>query len=693
MEEAGWRIASGRLKLVTIPTRSTGTTSFLYVQIKLPSLTLILGLMLHDDFLPRYLGQRAQALLAAARWRPWLLAIAMMSFRVLVAAEPLEPTSSSAKHWAWQPVNPPVLPGWRATSSASTGATAIDHFIRATLGERQLDLSPPADRRTLMRRLSFDLHGVPPDPDDVVEFVADPDPLAYERLVDRLLNSPRYGERWARHWLDIAHYADTHGFERDQRRDHAWRYRDWVVSALNADLPYDEFLRDQIAGDVLRPHDPAAVIAAGFLAAGPWDFVGQAETPSPVLKRQARADDLDDLVTQVITATCGVTIQCARCHDHKLDPISQREYYGLWAVFAGVKRGDRALPTRDTEKVYGVVAESPAVIHNLARGNPEEPGEVVSPGVIDCLSHAGLPAIQAPLDTDAQRRIAIANWITHPAHPLVRRVLVNRLWHHHFGLGLVDTPSDFGLGGGQPSHPELLDWLADELLRKNWSIKSLQRTICLSATYRQQSTMKVAVAAAAGADKKGHPAQEFDSTNRLLWRQNPRRLDAESLRDAVLAVSGNLNLQMYGPGYRDFQYQEEYAPVYTYTTPDRPELWRRTIYRFVVRTTPHAFLTRLDCPDPANLTPVRTSTTTALQSLALLNNDFMLRQAELFARRIEAEMPKTDLRQRVERSFWLAFGRSPEVEEREVAERLAAQHGLHVVCRFLLNASEFVHVD
>ena len=257
---------------------------------------------------------------------------------------------SRRSHWAWQPLHHPVSPALPADLDL-LAVNEIDRFVLAKLHKHHLRLLPPADRRTLIRRLSFDLLGIPPTPEEVAAFVEDCEPRAVERLVDRMLASPHYGERWARHWLDIAHYADTHGFERDQRRDHAWHYRDWVIRALNADLPYDQFLRDQIAGDALRPDDPDAIAATGFLAAGPWDFVGQAETPSPVLKRLARADDLDDMVTQVMTATCGVTINCARCHDHKLDPISQREYYSLWAVFAGVKRGDRILSPAEQRRL------------------------------------------------------------------------------------------------------------------------------------------------------------------------------------------------------------------------------------------------------------------------------------------------------------------------------------------------------
>jgi len=866
-------------------------------------------------------------------------------------------------HWAWQPlqdVSPPTV----SDQHDATIRNDVDRFILAKLNEKQLALSAPADRRTLIRRLAFDLHGLPPSITDIDEFVSDSSPGAVERLVDRMLASPRYGERWARHWLDIAHYADTHGFERDQRRDNAWHYRDWVIQALNTDRPYDQFLRDQIAGDVLRPDDPNAIAATGFLAAGPWDFVGQAETPSPVLKRLARADDLDDMVTQVMTASCGITINCARCHDHKLDPISQREYYSLWSVFAGVKRGDRilspleqqqvidrrqqleqqlnkakselaqlqgdrwsladvvgggdghgtgkpdsaidpasgkpiesrrgfleaapinqfetsALPFIDgvvipdggdsakvpisstgifaaeipntsgkawdairngpvnsqfsTElagvdfakgdhtllslhansaitfdlhemrkaglsevirftsqagyfgqtpragasfhvfvdgelksqrlaigrddglvevdimipatarfltlmttdngndishdqicfadavlrpadftqstidaakivaikqhidelklqvdavptpaKIYAVNAEPPATVHVLLRGSPEQPGEEVSPGTISCLP---LPASFGTNEiTDAQRRTALADWITSPKNPLTSRVIVNRIWHHHFGVGLVDTPSDFGLGGSLPSHRDFLDWLANQLQRNNWSLKSIHRLICLSATYQQSSRSD-----AVSLNAKQSP-QNLDADNRLLWRQNSRRLDAESLRDAVLAVSGKLNLEMFGPGYRDFDYKEEYAPVYTYITADQPELWRRSIYRFVVRTTPDPFLTTLDCPNAANLSPTRNVTTTALQSLALLNNEFMLKQAGYFAARLAA-LPDSATASHVTMAFQSAFGRKPSIEELNASVAFVDSKGLTEFCRVLLNANEFVYID
>mgnify|MGYP001557533535 CR=1 FL=1 len=859
-------------------------------------------------------------------------------------------------HWAWQPVVrpdvPPARSGWPAGNE-------IDRFLQQTLTEKQLAPAPEADRRTLIRRLSFDLLGLPPSPEEVKAFIADESLDAYEQLVDRLLASPHYGERWARHWLDIAHYADTHGFERDQLRPNAWRYRDWVIDALNDDLPYDEFLRRQIAGDVLDPDDPEHVVAAGFLAAGPWDFVGQVETKSDVLRRQARADDLDDMVTQVMTAACGVTINCARCHDHKLDPVPQRDYYSLVAVFAGVKRADRPTsraeeasyasrraeltaavaaaradvhalagqpvdladivgggagagtgtkltgidprsgkpvdgkprgylsnipvntpqpgpstyvnavfvpdgpgdvpvtttgllvtgipetskagwdairngpvasqfsttlgdvdyaakghtllglhanagitfdvteirkhfplvnprfratvgyggrtpeggadyfvfldgelkatarigaddggtpldlplpaearfltliatdagnsishdqiffgdpriegdPVASTDeqrralaaaegrlaaleqelaslqppaKVFGPVAGPPPPVKVNLRGSPETLGAEVPPGTLSAIA-ALPPSFGDASLPEGDRRRALADWITSPANPLTPRVIANRLWHHHFGTGLVDTPSDFGLGGGRPSHPELLDWLAAEVVAREWSLKAMHRLICTSHAYRQRS-IDVPEAAAALA---------IDADNRLLWRQSPRRLDAESLRDATLAVTGCLNPEMHGPGYRDFDYEEAYAPIYRYITPDSPELWRRSIYRFVVRSTPHSFMTTLDCPNPANLTPARIETTTALQSLALMNNDFMLRQAGHFAERLEREAG-SDPAAQVRRGFALAFTREPDDVELAAAVALVESQGLAQLCRMLFNTNEFISVD
>ena len=853
-------------------------------------------------------------------------------------------------HWAWQPVVRPDVPG------DAVGSAAIDAFVAARLTESSLAPAPEADRRTLIRRASFDLVGLPPTPEEVAAFEADPAPDAFERLVDRLLAAPGHGERWARHWLDVAHYADSHGYERDQLRPHAWRYRDWVIDALNADKPYDAFLREQVAGDVITPDDPAAVVASGFLVAGPWDFVGQVETQSAALRRQARADDLDDMLTQVMAAACGVTINCARCHDHKLDPIPQRDYTALAALLAGVTRGNRpvspaAVAARDArrreleeliraatadvhalagapvdladivgggdgsgngvkgagidprtgmardrtplsflegieanrpapgpsplvaavlvpdgsgpvrfvvdgapidglpptarqgwdairngpvnaqastttagidyatdghailglhanaaitfdlaairakhpatsrhfravvayggraetagadfavyldgvrmaqgrldqaspgapldillpdearhltlvatdggdgighdqiwfgdpriegtpsrpvdepalaaararietmrqelaalpemETVYGPVVQPPPPVQLLVRGDPEKPLGEIPPGLPGWIA---VPVTNPLADAgDGQRRRALAEWITDRANPLTPRVIVNRLWHHHFGTGLVDTPSDFGTGGGRPSHPALLDWLAAELVDHGWSLKHIHRLICTSKTWRQRS--HGVPGAAAG--------MTVDSGNRLLWRMSPRRLDAESYRDAVLAVSGTLDPARGGPGFRDFRVTEAYAPIYETIPVDRAELRRRSIYRCVVRGTPDVFLTTLDCPNPANLAPVRPRTTTALQSLAILNNDFTLRHAEAWAERLRREAGDRPADQ-VRRGFQIAFGRDPDREEAAAGESLVVKAGLVQLCRMMLAANEFSVID
>ena len=356
---------------------------------------------------------------------------------------------------------------------------------------------------------------------------------------------------------------------------------------------------------------------------------------------------------------------------------SQRtELASLEQRLVQLERELQSLPS--AAKVYAIVSEPSPVVQLLHRGDPEQPREAVTPGALSCLS--GLPGELHVDGGEGEGRRALAEWIVSPANPLTRRVLVNRLWHHHIGVGLVETPSDFGFGGGRPTHPELLDWLAEEFAKSGWSLKQMHRLICTSATYRQQSSARRS------------PEKNVDSANRLLWHMNPRRLDAESLRDAVLAVSGKLNREMFGPGYRDFEYTEAYAPIYTYLTPDKPELWRRSVYRFVVRTTTHQFLTTLDCPNPANLTPARNVTTTALQSLALWNNDFMLRQADYFAERVQHDVGESPEAQ-VRRAFALAFARQPAATEFTSAARLLKSSGLPQLCRMLLNANEFIYVD
>jgi hypothetical protein len=427
--------------------------------------------------------------------------------------------------WSLQPIRHRSLP---AVKDRSWGINEIDAFVLARLEAESLHPAPPADRRTLIRRLSFDVTGLPPTPEEVQRFVADADPRAYERLVDRLLDSPHYGERWARHWLDVIRFGESQGFERNKIRDNAWRFRDWVIRAFNDNLPYDEFVRRQIAGDVHYPDDLTALIATGYHVCGTWDQVGFLEG-SAEMQRGVKQDHLEDVVATLGQAFLGLTINCARCHDHKFDPISQREYYQIASLLDGVVTqaekeregitlavpGGSAgspLETADFAGVtHAVIPREPETTYVLTRGDYRQPTDVVSPGGLKALT--GLP-VEFGLEANAPegpRRAKLAEWLTDPRNPLIARVFVNRVWYYHFGRGLVDTPSDFGFNGGQPSHPELLDYLAARFIDSGWDVKALQRLILTSATYRQQSRVA------------GDKAAQVDADNRLLWRANLRR--------------------------------------------------------------------------------------------------------------------------------------------------------------------------
>jgi hypothetical protein len=589
--------------------------------------------------------------------------------------------------WALQPLAQTVPPVNRHAKRQRGG---IDGFIEQKLHERGLAPSPEADRRTLIRRLSFDLLGLPPSPERVSAFVADERPDAYERLVDELLASPHYGVRWGRHWLDVARFGESQGFERDKLRENAWPYRDWVIDALNRDLPYDQFARLQLAGDVLAPDEPAAVIATGFLVAGPFDEVGKTQQ-SAAMKAVVRQDELEDLASVVGQTFLGLTVNCARCHDHKFDPIRQREYYQLTAALDGVQHGSRDVPPPDllppratlTEggklSVYAVMPQPPATTHMLLRGNPASLGDAVAPGGVASL--AGVNAdFELPADApDKERREKLAAWIADRGNPLFARVIVNRLWHYHFGTGLVDTPSDFGFNGGRPTHPELIDYLAGELIRGDWSLKSLQRRIVTSAAYRQAS-------------RYDRQAAAVDAENRLLWRMSPQRLDAESLRDAALSAAGQLNEQMGGPGFRDFTTFVRNTQFYEMQDPIGPEFNRRSVYRTWVRSGRSSYLDAFDCPDPSTKTPARAVTVTPLQALTLLNNSLVLRMSERFAERLEREA-EGDAEQRVRRAYALAYAREPAAEELRVLLPFVERHGLAELCRVLLNSNEFLYVD
>ncbi len=862
--------------------------------------------------------------------------------------------------WSLQPLQPAPLP---RVNNAAWLNDPIDAFVLGRLEQAGLAPSPQADRKTLIRRLSFDLLGLPPSPEAVAAFEADDRPDAYERLVDQLLASPQYGVRWGRAWLDVARFGESQGFERDKLRENAWPYRDWVIDAWNADMAYDEFIRLQLAGDVLRSGDPSAIVATGFLVAGPYDEVGQKQQ-SAAMRAVVRQDELEDYVSTVGESFLGLTVHCARCHDHKFDPIFQREYYQLAAALEGVTHGERRLayleqerrrkhveaeiaalrrqlgeldhrvrerilsstdtpaaeppptplarwsfegntadalgvldatlhggarlesggltlngrgayaasaplakdlraktleawvrlddlnqsgggvlsvqtldgavfdaivfgerdpgqwmagsdsfrrsqsfaappeteaaqrlvhvalvyeedgtitgyregqpygqsyrssgpvvfaagksqvvfglrhappggnrllhgaiaaaqlydraltaeevarsaaagesvteerllaamtveeraqrdvwaeqletltaklPPLQSQEVYTVASMSPGPSHVLLRGNPATPSEPVKPGGIAALVGVSPEFGLSGEASDAARRMQLAEWIASPQNPLTARVMVNRLWHYHFGVGLVDTPSDFGFSGGRPSHPELLDYLAREFIASDWSIKQLQRKIVISSTYRQAS-------------RRQEAAYAQDANNRLLWRKTPQRLDAEALRDAILAAAGELNESLGGPGFRDFTTYVHNTQFYTMQDPIGSEYNRRSVYRTWVRSARSRFLDVFDCPDPSTKTPKRAVTVTPLQALSLLNNVFVLRMSDRMADRVRREAGE-DVEQQVERAFQWVYARSPTQEEKQTIAPFVKSHGLSEFCRVLMNSNEFLYVE
>ena len=852
----------------------------------------------------------------------------------------------------------------------------IDAFIRAKLTEKGLSPAPEADLRTLIRRLYFDLIGLPPSPEEVAAFeksaIENPQ-TAIESLVDHLLDSPRYGERWARHWLDVVHFGETHGYDKDKPRPNAWPYRDYVIRAFNEDKPYAQFVQEQIAGDVLFPGTVDGIVALGFVAAGPWDLIGHAEVPeSKTDGKIARHLDRDDMVQNTIGTFCSLTVGCAQCHNHKFDPITQEDYYSLQAVFAAVDRADKpyfadgklsrryaqtqfrqrqlaekkkalneeavklagtklvdldkritegmknvkgntvpqfgyhsaistkqetekwvqvdlgqsmeidkivlmpcyddfnklgagfgfpvrfkievsddpafkqgvvlvwrkhdatfmqdfpnpgltafttggakgdfkaryvrvtavklaprsndyifalaelkvfdvagknlaegaevtsldsieasprwanknltdghypmapeaegaaladlrkqrvtlldtALPEVKRKELSGAEAElklvskdlasfpkpqmvfaatvhygtgaftgtgptggKPRVINLLKRGDVKTPAQEVRAGTIAAIAvQTGAKGrFELPNETDeSSRRAALASWITDKQNTLTWRSIVNRVWQYHFGKGLVETPNDFGHMGGQPSHPELLDWLAgtfrDDL---GGSMKKLHKLIVTSATYRQSSSME-----------SGGRGMELDAGNTLLSRQNRRKLDAESVHDSILAVSGKLDLTMGGPSYQDFTITHpEHSPHYEYQLhdPEDPKSWRRSIYRFIVRSQQQPFMTVLDCADPSIRVDKRNESLSALQALAMMNNGLMVTMAKHFAERVTKEA--NGLEAQVKRAFEFALSRAAAPDELAALVQYTKRDGLENTCRVLMNLNEFSFVD
>jgi hypothetical protein len=573
--------------------------------------------------------------------------------------------------------------------------TPIDRFILAGLTARGLRPNAPADRRTLLRRAYFDLLGLPPAPAEVDAFLDESDALAYERLLDRLLASPHYGERWARHWMDVARFAESHGYEQDYDRPYAYHYRDFLIRALNEDMPYDQFVRWQIAGDELAPDEPRALAATGFLGGGVF--------PTQLTEAEfelARYDEQDDMTATTGLAFLGLSIGCARCHDHKFDPIPSQDYYRLAATFTTTIRSEIDVPLRPGEAPTKMQVSSegfPPTKHHadergfphfyketyfLQRGDVNQKRGVAAPGFLRVLMRDGKEesywraAAPAGWKRTSFHRASLARWLTdadHGAGHLAARVIVNRVWQHHFGRGLVATPNDFGAQGEPPSHPELLDWLADDLIRHGWRLKRLHRLIMASAVYRQDGRFDEA---RAGTDRE----------NVFLWRQAPRRLEAEAIRDAMLQTAAALDARMYGPGTLDVNTR------------------RRSVYFFIKRSQLMPMMMLFDWPEHLVSIGRRSTTTTAPQALLFMNSPQGRQYAEGFARRLDSEPAEPA----VEHAYRIAFGHSPTGPEKRLAlDFLARQSAIHRradlddsdhrarvdLCQTLLSMNEFVYVD
>ncbi len=879
---------------------------------------------------------------------------------------PLSKEKWKNKFWSLLPlqkIEPPKIKNSRWVK------TPIDQFILAKLQEKGMTPSAPANKKTLLRRITYDLTGLPPTANEVQNFLHDKSPKDFERVVDRLLASPRYGERWARHWLDVVHYADTHGHSQDRPRSNAWPFRDYVIQSFNNDKPYARFVEEQLAGDVLFPENPDGIVATGFIAAGPWDDSSQVYlTEGGFDKRQAQNLDRDDMVMTTMSTFSSSTVHCARCHNHKFDPILQKEYYNLQAVFAGIDRVDRpydldpktnalrqALLKRKTaldvnlkgkallaptiqsevaawekEIGYGVInwtvldpasfkseggatltkqsdfsflasgtraetdvytitattdltnitavrvevlsdenlplkgpgrsdngnltltefqlkaapkaepdsakvvtvqnpsadfnqkydgvdwdvtktldnnpktgwaifpevgrshfaifelkesinfkggavltfvleqkwkdhsigklrlsvtsaappvkvnpfpeiiakilaiknaertdeqkielaahylktrvdqqlaalpepklvyavandfaprlifkpAKTPRPIFLLKRGDIDKPAEPASPGALSLVKDLKSEFDLADSNDEGSRRAALAKWITNPKNVLTWRSIVNRVWHYHFGRGIVDSPNDFGEMGSRPTHPELLDYLATSFLESGGSIKKLHKMILLSAVYQQSSEHNAAF-------------KEIDSGNFYLWRMNRSRLDAEELRDTILQLTGKLDLKIGGPADMQFKLDDPAPPVtpvvdYTKFDVDSSANFRRSIYRYIYRTLPDPFMDTLDCADASQLTPTRNVSMTALQALAMMNNQFVLRQSEHLADRVSKS---GNIEKQIESLYQLVLERAPTRSELMDLKNYATEHGMANACRIILNSNEFIFVN
>ncbi len=592
--------------------------------------------------------------------------------------------AESKKTRLHQPVARPKVP---AVRQASWCRSPVDAFVLARLEANQLATTAQADRVTLIRRLTYDLIGLPPTPSEVDAFLNDKSPTAYEHLVDRLLDSPLYGQKWGRHWLDLVRYAETNGFERDSAKPAAFRYRDYVIASFNKDKPYDQFLREQIAGDEIDPNSAEALIATGYYRLGIWD-------DEPADRPTARYEVLDSIVSTTGQVMLGMTINCARCHDHKVDPIPQRDYYRLLAFFIDITDQDgknlkpAKLPSGRKIDVMCVREQGTNQAHVLLRGNPALLGSEVDPGIPEVLDHGASSFTKGP-----GKRRALAEWLTDPKNPRTARVFANRLWQYHFGRGIIPTSNDYGKLGEAATHPDLLDWLAAEFVDAGWRIKPLHRTILLSNAYRMDSH-----ANAQGLDK--------DPANHHLWRFAMRRLAAEEVRDSILSVSGALNMKAGGPSIYPPIPKEVLAgqsiPGKGWFTSPPLEAARRSVFVHVKRSLIVPILATHDSADTDTSCPVRYTTTVPTQALGLLNGEFGNEQAELFARRLEREAPG-DLAAQVGRAIRLTTSQNPEpaevasdlafIRKLQIERGLDAHTALVQYGLMALNANAFLYLD
>jgi mono/diheme cytochrome c family protein/cytochrome c553 len=633
--------------------------------------------------------------------------------------------------WSLRPMNSIEPPA--AGVPIDWSANPIDRFIYARLTAAGLHPNPPGDRRTLVRRVTYDLTGLPPTPEEVQAFDGDESTDAYEKLVDRLLASPRYGEQFGRHWLDVVRFGESTGFEVNHVIDNAWPYRDYVIRSFNDDKPFDQFIMEHLAGDSLGPGDPAVEIGLAFLVCGTVDIVGNSD---PVQAAQIRADAVDEMIRATGEAFLGLTIGCARCHDHKFDPIMQRDYYSLYATLAGVYHDDRIVASEEqkrerAEKLAPLEAQKKQIVEakaaqeklpkdaqklkvivkqlaDLEKQIAELPalptfavGRYEQPAADQCIFERGdaqrkservVPASMSTLadvtkgfqlTADArekERRLALARWIAAKDNPLTPRVLVNRLWQYHFGAGIVATPNDFGYMGERPTHPELLDWLAKQLVADGWRVKSLQKLIVMSQSYRQSSAYR-------------EDAAKLDAGSRLLWRFPPQRLSAEEIRDTMLFVAGKLDEHMGGPGFRLYQYSRDNVATYTPLDSLGPETYRRSVYHQNARASRIDLLSDFDVPDCAFSASRRIPTTTPSQALALMNHSFTMAMAEALAERVTKSTKEGKTPAQIELAFELAFGRKPNSSEQAAATALVDRYGLRAFCRALLNSSELIYMN